>query len=259
MNSSKQNMHLRSYFIQLEDHPGETELPSGAAKAPEEEESRADRNIRFDFEKARQVADELDRNLDETMFTETAIDPLHETIALYTSYSNLQTEHVFFDSLRSSSTHRHYRRTGHKETNAHKRASDYNFGKHENTQRRYPSNVFPGVITDNGSTGSICRVAQLEAYRNFTGPASPTQESLRSFWSWRIRMHWYCYVSFPRADGVLSFDAPIVEDTDLPLILGLREMESLNSRGMDQSRKYYQSVSNPAIFIYVAKIAYRSH
>lgn len=39
---------------------------------------------------------------------------------------------------------------------------------------------------------------------------------------------------FPYSTSVLEFDAPIVKDTDFPIILGLREQDKLETHGENQ-------------------------
>ncbi len=102
---------------------------------------------------------------------------------------------------------------------------------------RYPPNYFPGIMIDNGSTGSLCSVAQLEAYRKFTGNPTPVRKLKNHF---VISAHGgsKCFgvatFKFPYGSLTISFDAPIVENSDTPLILGLSDQDRLGSRGADQ-------------------------
>ncbi len=105
---------------------------------------------------------------------------------------------------------------------------------------RYPENKWFGIMVDNGYTGSLCSVALLEAYRNYTGYSTPLRK-LKNHYMISAYGGSKCIsittFKFPYGDSVIEFDAPIIEKSGIPLILGLKDMDKLNSRGADQIEK----------------------
>ncbi len=92
-------------------------------------------------------------------------------------------------------------------------------------------------MIDNGSTGSLCGIAPLEAYRMFTGNPTPMRK-LKGHYAISGHGGSECVgvatFKFPYGDTVLEFDPPIVKDTDFPLILGLRDQDRLGTHGANQ-------------------------
>lgn len=80
-------------------------------------------------------------------------------------------------------------------------------------------------------------MAQLEAYRIFTGQPTPVRE-LKDHFVVSAQGVSKCIgiamFKFPYAGHVIQFDAPIVENIDTPLIIGLSDQDKLGSRGVDQ-------------------------
>ncbi len=89
----------------------------------------------------------------------------------------------------------------------------------------------------NGSTGSLCSVAQLEAYRKFTGTPTPVRK-LKNYFVISAHGGSKCIdvatFKFLYGNTSIAFDAHIVENSDTPLILGLSDQDRLGSRGADQ-------------------------
>ena len=94
-------------------------------------------------------------------------------------------------------------------------------------------------MLDNGSTGSLNSVAQLEAYRKFTGldvPMTKIKDHVCVSAHGGSRCIGVAKFRFSYDDTVLEFDEPIVENTDSPLILGLDQMDRFETSGADQRR-----------------------
>ncbi len=109
---------------------------------------------------------------------------------------------------------------------------------------RYPANWFPGIKMDNGSTGSLCNVAKLEAYRSFTG--YPT--SIRM-----LKNHYAASAhGGSKCIGVSTFKYPyydsiIAQNSDTPLILGPNDQDRLHCRGGDQRNNTIAFFDGPEI------------
>ena len=107
----------------------------------------------------------------------------------------------------------------------------------KNRKVRYPASRFFRVMVGNGSTGSLCSVAQLEAYRKFTDNRAPVQKLNNQY---IISAHGgsKCIgirtFKFPCGDSAIKFGALIVEKSGSPLILGLSDIDKLQSRGTNQ-------------------------
>ncbi len=181
------------------------------------------------------------------MFVEVADNRMAETSCVFHECMNAQTRHVFFGSTL---------------TNFGKaKTAKTKPGKVSMLKLRYPANWFPGIMINKGSTGSLCSVAQLEAYRSFTG--YPTL----------IRMLKNHYVvsahgvskcievstfKFPYFDSIIEFDAPIVENSDTPLILGLNDQDRLQCRGADQRNNTIAFLDGPEIPLTRETVTYGS-
>ncbi len=83
----------------------------------------------------------------------------------------------------------------------------------------------------NGSTGSLCSVAQLEAYRKFTrnpNACPEAQELLRHLLHTVVRNAFdVATFKFLYGNTSIAFDAHIVENSDTPLILGLSDLKTV--------------------------------
>ncbi len=90
-------------------------------------------------------------------------------------------------------------------------------------------------MIDNGSTGSLRSVAQLELYRKFTGTPTPVRNLKKHFVIYAHGGSKFIGVAtfkFPYGNTIIAFDAPIVANSDTPLILGLSDQDRLGSRGL---------------------------
>jgi len=194
MKANKQKKQLRTFYLQLEDDASDDNKSSCE---DDDVKSTSSDDDEVDY---RDIADEIEEKLDESMFLE--LDEIDSGSSdLYTECLNTQTRHVFFNDTKG------------------------NYGKPMKARKpkarsklRYPSNYFPGIMIDNGSTGSLCSVSQLEAYRNFTGNEAPVR---------KLRDHY-----------VVSAQ---------PLILGLKDQDMFRSRGADQRNNTIAFFDGPDI------------
>jgi len=226
MKANKQKKQLRTFYLQLEDDASDDNKSSCE---DDDVKSTSSDDDEVDY---RDIADEIEEKLDESMFLE--LDEIDSGSSdLYTECLNTQTRHVFFNDTKG------------------------NYGKPMKARKpkarsklRYPSNYFPGIMIDNGSTGSLCSVSQLEAYRNFTGNEAPVRK-LRDHYVVSAHGGSNCIgvatFKFPYQDAVIAFDAPIVENTDTPLILGLKDQDMFRSRGADQRNNTIAFFDGPDI------------
>jgi len=197
---------LQSYHMQIDEHNNGTE-------SEEEEESEPEEDFKG-------IADELlETNFLETDFIEEDNkDDYHGEVYISECLMN-STRHSFF-------LDQHTRFTKPRSVKVHPKV-----------KLRYPPNRFFGVMVDNGSTGSLCSVSQLEAYRTFTGNPAPMRK-LRNHRCVSAHGGSNCIgiatFRFPYDDTVIEFDAPIVENSDSPLILGLSDQDRLQSPGVNQ-------------------------
>ena len=202
MRRGDRKKYIRSYYTQLSD---DENTDSGT-----------------EIDEIRSMAEELKSNLHESMFLESV--PHDESMKLAFDECMLtQTRHVFFGSTRPSQKN--------------KRIGIRTSGKPISTKLRYPDSQFPGIMIDNGSTGSLCSEAQLQAYRSFTGNPTPVRP-LKNHYAVSAHGGSKCIgiatFKFPYHDTVIKFDAPIVENSDIPLILGLDDQDKLLSPGVNQ-------------------------
>ena len=240
LNSRKQRENLASYFLQMDDggitspsNNEDTDKDEGVASDESRNGNHDNREVRFDLDDARNIADELDTKLEESMFADAVQDYSEEEESYYTMCINKQTMHSFFGYISSSeSTNECHSTTCSRTLELRPRTGKSGWGK-----LRYPCSLFPGIMVDNGSTGSLCSVSQLEAYRNFTGHPTPVRK-LKGHYVISGHGGSECLgiatFRFPYGDTVITFDAPIVKDADTPLILGLRDQDRLLSKGVNQ-------------------------
>lgn len=228
MKSKRQKRFLKSYFTQLESEEDDT----GANGDPEEStDVDSENSDNFDA-----VADELAEALDETMFVEEVSEDHEAGEEILDECLETSTRHAIF----GGATPIHGRRKILKKLRR----------KPRETSKRYPASRFPGIMIDNGSTGSLCSLSQLKAYRQFTGNPTPLR---------RIKNHYVVSAhggsncigmatfTFPYLNSVIKFDAPIVENIDAPLILGLKEQDRMRSRGADQRDNTISFFDGPKI------------
>ena len=136
--------YLCSYFIQLSD-----DYSCAVEKSHDDDGS--------DLAEIQDIANELKLNLEESMFLETQV--ADEAMGpIFDKCMATQTRHVFFET-----TSRSLKR---KPIKAKVKKLSF-------LVRRYQSTHFRGIMIDDGSTGSLCSEALLEAYRRFTGNPAP--------------------------------------------------------------------------------------
>ena len=209
MRRKDRKSYIRSYCMQFSD---EDEESNGEDKDTDES----------DIEGIRDMAEELKSSLHESMFLETM--PVEDNMKpVFDECMTMQTKHVFFGTTsRTQDTRRIGLRKGNR-----------SFSQ----KLRYPSSLFPGIMIDNGSTGSLCSEAQLQAYRSFTGHPTPVRP-LKNHYAVSAHGGSKCIgiatFKFPYHDTVIEFEAPIVENSDIPLILGLDDQDKFKSAGVDQ-------------------------
>ena len=202
MRRADRKKYIRSYYTQLSD---DENTDSGT-----------------EIDEIRDMAEELKSNLHESMFLESV--PHEASLKLaFDECMVTQTRHVFFGSTKPS----------HK----NKKVGVRKGGKPTLTKLRYPDTQFSGIMIDNGSTGSLCSEAQLQAYRSFTGNPTPVRP-LKNHYAVSAHGGSKCIgiatFKFPYHDTIIKFDAPIVESSDIPLILGLDDQDKLLSPGVNQ-------------------------
>ncbi len=214
-----QTSQLRSYFLQMEEVPSDDKTEANENDSAE----NSDENVDDALSEYRTIVDALDGNLDERMFLESQEDAVAytEEKATCEEWLNTATRHAFFGSTQTK------------------------FGammtpKGTSKDLRNPPNHFPGIMIDNGSTGSLCSVAQLEAYRKFTrkpNACPQAQEPLRHLCPCGSKYISVATFKFRYGSLIISLDAPIVENSDTPLTLGLSDQDRLGSRGADKLNK----------------------
>ncbi len=164
----------------------------------------------FNLDDTRKVSEELQEDLEESMSLEVGEEDKQNPAALFTECMNSQTRHVFFGSTieRESGKSGVGRISGTRKKN----------GPSENL--RYHNTFFPGIMIENGYTGSLSGISQLEAYRTFTGNPTPMRK-LKGLYAISGHGGSECVgaatFKFPCRDTVLEFDAPIVKDADFPI------------------------------------------
>lgn len=229
MKNSNQKRELHSYFTQLQEEDSDsTSDPEDVQDIKDEKDSSSDDDFR-------KIANGLHGQLDETMFLEME-NIIDEEKSFFVECMNMHTRHVFFGT------------TLRKIQNEPKRAVSVN--KSRQISLRYAEDDFPGIMIDNGSTGSLCSIAQLKAYRRFTGCPTPMRKLKNHF---VVSAHGgskcigIATFKFPYGDTILSFNAPIVENSDTPLILGLNDQDKLLSSGADQKENSISFLNGPKI------------
>ena len=187
MKRDKQKPHLRSFFMQIQG-----ELQSDDDEDAKNDDANSTANHRL-------IAEELSQNLKESFFMEHMDKEEAENELAYIFLECMAniTRHAFFGTQTTSFSLR-----------------SKNVSTLETQKLHYPPSRFFSVVVENGSTGSLCSVAQLEAYRKFSGNPTPVRK-LKDHSLISAHGSSKCVgigrFKLPYGDSVIVFDAPIVE------------------------------------------------
>ena len=89
-------------------------------------------------------------------------------------------------------------------------------------------------MIDNSSIGSLCIEAQLKSYHSFTGYSTSERQLVNHYaiiFSDGSKRIGITTVKFLYNNSIIEFDAPIIENSDISLNLGLDDQDTLKYPG----------------------------